>query len=655
MRNRFIMIGILLLLFLNLNGQEKLSVNHDEEKVFLSSEMQRYEKLFHSNSISSFSSVWFDVTYYNLNLSINTDPQYISGVVTVEGICGQNPDTTLVLDLMNSLHIDSIRVNGAGSTFHQEMSCFRIDLGYLFSPGDKLTVEIFYGGVPGSSGFGSFAYDSHSGIPWIWSLSEPYGARDWWPCKDHPSDKADSADIIVTCDSLFKVGSNGKLISVKDNGDGTKTHHWQERYPIATYLISVAITNYEQFSNWFHYSPTDSMEVLNYVLPEHLTTAMENLPLTIGMLKIFSDLFGLYPFINEKYGHSDFKRGGAMEHQTMTSTTTYSETVIAHELAHQWFGDMITCRTWPDLWLNEGFAQYSTALYLEKKYGVSAYWNYMRNQLSNARLAVGSVYVKDTAVVRDLFDGRLVYSKGASVLHMLRHVLGDTVFFNSMYEYANHSSLKYGTAETKDFRPVCENVSGKDLGYFFDEWIYGENFPHYTFNWKIDNAQNDNVVSVSIAQTADRINPAFFTMPIDIKLIGEGWDTTVTVFNNSSEQIFYIPVSHTITEVQFDPGEWILRNILEEIYPDLSLSQNYPNPFKVSTRIDYRVPNRTRVKLVVYNILGQEVVTLCDEVKTMGNYTAFWNAGGFPAGIYFYRLQTSNKQVTGKMVLISSY
>jgi len=655
MRNRFIMVGILLLFFLNLNGQEKLSVNQDEEKVFISSEMQRYEKLFHSNSISSFSSVWFDVTYYNLNLSINTDPQYISGVVTVEGVCGQNPDTTLVLDLMNGLHIDSIRVNGAGSTFHQETSWFRIDLGYLFSPGDKLTVKIFYGGIPGNSGFGSFAFDSHSGIPWIWSLSEPYGARDWWPCKDHPSDKADSADIIVTCDSLFKVGSNGKLILVKDNGDGTKTHHWQERYPIATYLISVAITNYEQFSNWFHYSPTDSMEVLNYVLPEHLTTAMENLPLTIGMLKIFSDLFGLYPFINEKYGHSDFKRGGAMEHQTMTSTTTYSETVIAHELAHQWFGDMITCRTWPDLWLNEGFAQYSTALYLEKKYGVSAYWNYMRNQLSNARLAVGSVYVKDTAVVRDLFDGRLVYSKGASVLHMLRHVLGDTVFFNSMYEYANHSSLKYGTAETKDFRSVCENVSVKDLGYFFDEWIYGENFPHYTFNWKIDNAQNDNVVSVSIAQTADRINPAFFTMPIDIKLIGEGWDTTVTVFNNSSEQIFYIPVSHTITEVQFDPGEWILRNILEEIYPDLSLSQNYPNPFKVSTRIDYRVPNRTRVKLVVYNILGQEVVTLCDEVKTMGNYTAFWNAGGFPAGIYFYRLQTSNKQVTGKMVLISSY
>jgi aminopeptidase N len=655
MKKRFIMVGILLLFFLNLNGQEKLSDNQEEEKIFISSEMQRYEKLLHSNSISSYSSVWFDVSYYNLNLSINTNPQYISGIVTIVGICGQNPDTMLVLDLMNSLHIDSIKVNGAGSTFRQETSWFLIDLGYLFSLGDKLTVEIFYGGIPGSSGFGSFAFDSHSGIPWVWSLSEPYGARDWWPCKDHPSDKADSADIIVTCDSVFKVGSNGKLISVQDNGDGTKTHHWQERYPIATYLISVAITNYEQFSNWFYYTPADSMEVLNYVLPEHLTAAIENLPLTIGMLKIFSDMYGLYPFINEKYGHSDFKRGGAMEHQTMTSTTTYSETVIAHELAHQWFGDMITCKTWPDLWLNEGFAQYSTALYLEKKYSESAYWNYMRNQLSNARLAVGSVYVNDTAVVRDLFDGRLVYSKGASVLHMLRHVLGDTVFFNSMYEYANHSSLKYGNAETKDFRSVCENVSGKDLGYFFDEWVYGENFPHYTFSWKIDQAQNDNVVSVSIAQPAGRINPAFFTMPIDIKLIGKGWDTTVTVFNNSLEQIFYIPVSHAITEVQFDPGEWILRNILEEIYPAFSLSQNYPNPFEVSTRIDYCVPSRTRVKLVVYNILGQAVVTLCDEVKTMGNYTAFWNAAGLPAGVYFYRLQTSNKQVTGKMVLISSY
>ncbi len=626
-----------------------------QEKELFQSEINQHEKHLSIQKQNSIASSWFDVTYYGLNLTVITSPQHLKGIVTIEGICREPVSTILTFDLMNSLHVDSVKVDGILYTFVQQPASLDVNLDVIYPADMKLKIEIYYQGLPVGTGFGSFMFGMHSDVPWVWSLSEPYGARDWFPCKDHPSDKADSADITVTCDSSFKVGSNGKLFAVINNGDGTKTHYWQERYPIASYLISIAITNYQQFSNWFHYSPTDSMEILNYVIPERLSSALSELPKTIDMLKIFSDLFGLYPFIKEKYGHADFGRGGAMEHQTMTSTTTYEENTIAHELAHQWFGDMITCRTWSDLWLNEGFAQYATALYLEKKYGEREYWNYMRNQLSNARLAVGSVYVKDTAVVRNLFDGRLVYSKGASVLHMLRHVLGDTVFFNSMYEYANHTSLKYGTAETKDFRSVCEYVSGKDLGYFFDEWIYGENFPHYSLGWHVDNAQSQNTIAVTIKQTMNTTNLAFFTMPIDLKLIGEGWDTTVTVFNNSTEQIFYVPVSHTVTEVQLDPGEWILRNILEEIYSDFSLSQNYPNPFKVSTRIDYHVPSRTRVKLVVYNVLGQKVVTLCDEVKTMGNYTAVWNAGGFPSGVYFYRMQTSNKQVTGKMVLISPY
>jgi aminopeptidase N len=654
MKKRFIMVGILLLFFFQLKAQEKYFSISDDEKIMMSSEVQRNQKLMNPVNTSSVASEWLDITYYKLDLSILTAPSLLRGCVTIKGFCRQISDTILVLDLKNTMHIDSIHLNGAINNFYQDTSSFGIKLGYPYSVGDQLTVDVFYGGLPFGTGFGSFMFDEHSGIPWIWSLSEPYGARDWWPCKDHPSDKADSADVIITCDSSFKVGSNGKLVLVNNNGNGTKTYYWHERYPIATYLISVAISNFEQFSNWFHYSTTDSMEVLNYVLPEHLTSAIENLPLTIGMLKIFSDLFGLYPFINEKYGHSDFKRGGAMEHQTMTSTTTYSEPVIAHELAHQWFGDMITCRTWSDLWLNEGFAQYSTALYLEKKYGEASYRNYMKNQLSNARLAVGSVYVSDTSIVRNLFDGNLVYSKGASVLHMLRHVLRDSIFFRSMYEYANSPSLRYGNASGADFRSVCERVSGIELGYFFDEWIYGENFPHYSFGWNVDNTQSQHTIAVTIKQIMNTSNPMFFTMPIDLQLIGERWDTTVTVFNNSQEQIFSIPVGRTIRQVQLDPGEWLLRNIFEDIHPDFSLNQNYPNPFNRSTWIDYHIPDRTRVKLVVYNLLGQVVATLVDEVKTMGNYTAFWNASSLPVGVYFYRLQTSKLQVTRKMVLTSS-
>ena len=311
-------------------------------------ESARYRQLFQSSAAGgALADENIDVKYYRLNLTITAAPPYIRGDVSINATSQTSNLMTIHLDLMNSLTIDSVLVGGTKVSFSQQASSVSIRLDHAYSQGETIPSHIFYQGVPGSSGFGSFAFSTHGSMntPWIWSLSEPYGAKDWWPCKDHPSDKADSADMIVTVDSSYKVGSNGRLVSVSVNDTGTVTYHWHEAHPISSYLISVAITNYAAFSNWFHYTPTDSMEVLNYVLPEHLTSAQAQLPVAVTGLGIFSDLFGLYPFIDEKYGHSEFEWGGAMEHQTMTSTGSFSEDIIIHELAHQWFGDMITCRT----------------------------------------------------------------------------------------------------------------------------------------------------------------------------------------------------------------------------------------------------------------------------------------------------------------------
>ena len=310
-----------------------------------------------SMEIETAASSWFDVTYYRLALNISTQYNSIKGNVIITGICRDSANT-LTLDLVNQMHIDSVLVNGQTMPFTQSSDWFDISLGRSYSIGEILSVDVFYEGGPISTEFGSFVFDSHSGVPWVHSLSEPYGAKDWWPCKNDPSDKADSADIIITCDSTFKVGSEGTLVSVVNNGNGTSTCHWKELYPIASYLISVAITNYIQFSNWYRYSATDSMEILNYILPEHDSTAIQSLPRVVNMLAIYSNMYGLYPFIKEKYGHAEISGGSSMEHQTMTSITSFDEDMLSHELAHQWFGDMITCRTWSDLWLNEGFAQY---------------------------------------------------------------------------------------------------------------------------------------------------------------------------------------------------------------------------------------------------------------------------------------------------------
>ena len=282
---------------------------HAEEKSFRAAEIEHYKALFRRSAAEVTSGVNIHPTYYQLVLGITTTPQYLRGDVTMKAVSRQNGVGTITLDLMNNLTIDSVKVAGSRAAFVRHPSTFDVTLDRTYSTGDVMTVETFYQGKPGSSGFGSFSFTSHGSTPWVWTLSEPYGAKDWWPCKDHPNDKPDSTDVIVTCDSSFRVGSNGLLVSLVNNGDGTKTHHWRERYPIATYLVSIALTNYAQFSNWFKYSPTDSMEVLNYVLPEDLSSALANLPYAVTGLGIFSDLFGLYPFIREKYGHSEFNWG----------------------------------------------------------------------------------------------------------------------------------------------------------------------------------------------------------------------------------------------------------------------------------------------------------------------------------------------------------
>jgi len=612
------------------------------ENDIVQAEIQRYQNLYHSYNVKSSASVWFDATYYSLNLRISTSPFNLSGIVTIRGTCLQDGPQLLSLDLTNTMHIDSVEVNGKPAAFYQQPSSFTVSLDSSYHAGDVITMSVSYGGVPQATGMGSFVLDSHSGTPWVWSLSEPYGARDWWPCKDEPGDKADSVDVIVTADSSYKVGSNGRLVSIVTNPDGTKTTHWKELYPIATYLVSVAITNFAEFTNWFRYSPTDSLEVLNYVLPESLSAAQTQLPRVVDGLGIFSGLFGLYPFVKEKYGHSEFG-SGAMEHQTMTSTSTFDEDVIIHELAHQWFGDMITCASWSHLWLNEGFATYCTALYREMKYGTASYFNFMIPQMDLAKTAMGSVFAVDTGDVRQLFNGPRVYSKGASALHMLRHVLGDSVFFRSMRAYANRPSLRFRTATTEDLRVVFEETSGKDLGYFFDEWIYGESYPHYLYSWDVKDSSGMKRVTVTVNQSTGTTNPSSFIMPVDFKIIGGPWDSTVTVIDSLPVQVFSFSTRQPVDSVQFDPGDWILKSLIEvpavPVPSEFVLSQNYPNPFNSSTFIPYTLPLRANVQLSIFNVLGERVAVLESGTQFRGPHVSQWNPGGVASGIYFYELK----------------
>ncbi len=632
-------------------AQKSIDEFFKEEKGIIAHERQRYDKLLHTQTSLSLASNWFDVSFYQLNLKITAIPEYLKGSVDIKGICLSDSASVLTLDLSSPMFVDSIVMNHHVVPFVRDPASFTVILDRVYLRDETISLKVYYQGHPASTGFGSFMFGSHEGVPWIWSLSEPYGAKDWWPCKDNPADKADSADIIITCDSTLKAGSNGALVDQINNNDGTATYVWKERYPIATYLVSVAITNYAHFSNWFRYSQVDSMEILNYVLPEYLASAQASLPKTVDMLEIFSGMFGLYPFVKEKYGHADFGWGGAMEHQTMTSTTTYNEGVIAHELAHQWFGDLITCRTWQHLWLNEGFAQYATALYFEREYGEQSYWNYMNQQLINAKFANGPLFVEDTSNISNLFNGSRVYAKGAVVLHMLRHLLGDSVFFKVLYAYATDPELKYSSASTEDFQRICEKVSGRALEYFFSEWIYGEQYPRYDWYWTVNDSAGISIVTLSINQWTGTSHPLFFTMPLDIRISYQGKDTMITVVNDAQYEEFTFPLQFSPDSLSLDPFNWILKEShhltdVQEINSNVpalfSLSQNYPNPFNNNTIIRYTLAGESKVTLRIMNLLGENVDLLVDGLKGPGEQTVSWDASSVPSGVYFYRLNATS-------------
>ena len=406
-------------------------------------ELRESEKL-HSN-FNTFSFITaptpnqrlFDVTSYQLDLDLDPDQYLLQGAVTITAKSLTANLNHIEIDFYHVLSVDSIKQNGSHTTIDHRNSLLYISLKNPANNGDSFTVTIYYHGNPQEGTYRSFGWSDHGSYnaPVIWTLSEPYGSPVWWPCKDDPKDKADSVYINAAVPFDLIVASNGKLRDVTRTNDGF-IYHWQTHYPISTYLVSLAISNYEQFSDWYAYSDTDSMEVAFYVYPEHLNAAKEDLGVTVEMLEFYSSVFGEYPFIDEKYGMAIFPWSGGMEHQTITSYgsgliwgTHRYDFINAHELAHQWFGDCITMRHWSHIWLNEGFASYAEALWFEHLGGKEVYHDYVDRWDYNP--LNGTLFVTDSLNDGALFS-RTVYDKGAWVLHMLRGVLGDSLFFQKL-------------------------------------------------------------------------------------------------------------------------------------------------------------------------------------------------------------------------------
>ncbi|HUS00284.1 MAG TPA: M1 family metallopeptidase, partial [Chitinophagaceae bacterium] len=375
-----------------------------------------HERLMNANNVTAASNN-FDVKYYRCEWQVDPAVRFIRGKVTVYFTI-LSASNSISLDLMSSLTTDSVKQGNTTLNHQHANNVLQVNFTNSLAAGKLDSVTIFYNGVPAATGFGSFIKDVHATVPVIWTLSEPYGSRDWWPCKNGLDDKADSIDVIVTHPPQYRAASNGLLQSETLSGLN-KVTHWKHRYPIASYLICMAVTNYSVFNNSVQLGNVN-LPIQTFCYPENLTLFQNNTPLVLNALQYFHNTFGEYPFIKEKYGHVQFNWGGGMEHQTSTFIVSPDESLMAHELAHQWFGDKVTCGSWEDIWLNEGFATHLASMYMEQKYPALIKSNRIIeiNYITSA--AGGSVKVDDTTNVGRIFNGRLSYIKGSHLLYMLR-------------------------------------------------------------------------------------------------------------------------------------------------------------------------------------------------------------------------------------------
>jgi aminopeptidase N len=472
--------------------------------------------------------------------------------------------------------VDSVCMDAVSSISNNDY--ILVNLSGNYNVGDQVEIKIYYHGVPVlANGIKGLRYSTHGyNEPMIATLSTPFLSHYWWPCKDGPQDKADSVYVDITIKDTIINGipliavSNGVLDQVDSSSGISKTFKWKHRYPIVPYYVMAAISTYRTIEQTY-YGTYSTFPLTYYVFDESYTSALMGVPEMPQALDRFIELFGDYPFKNEKYGMTELSFYSAIENQTNTITRYFSSfdfLISVHELAHQWFGDMITCKDWHHAWMNEGFASYSEALYVEYFYGFETYMNYMN---SFTFYSPGTLYLTLDSDPFNIFQG-IIYDKGAYVLHMLRGVLGDPVFFDCIYTYATSDQCKYGHATTENFRQICETISGQNLQYFFDQWIYDQYYPKYKFKFLSEPLNQTTALTICQKQVLNGWRPVF-KMPLQIKFqFSNGTDTLLTVMNEEENQTYYFNFVDSVVNVTIDPNNWALKTVSFD--PSINVSMN---------------------------------------------------------------------------------
>jgi aminopeptidase N len=609
----------------------------------------------------------FDVLKYTLDLDLYANhtspfPKSFSASVIVD-FRVDSALNTIKLNAENfSLIIDSVTLSGASFTHSGNMLTIQLDNTY--QPGEQVSVKIFYR----HKNVTDNAFYCSNGF--VFTDCEPEGARRWFPCWDKPSDKA-LVELTAKVKSNVKLGSNGHLADSTLSGN-TLTYHWVSNHPVATYLVVISSrVNYNlNIIYWKKQSnPNDSIPMRFYFNPgEDPGAVMAIMP---EMTDWFSENFCEHPFDKNGFAtlNSDFSWGG-MENQTLTSLCPgcWEEGLAAHEFAHQWFGDMITCATWADIWLNEGFATWSEPFWFEYKYGYEAYKNEINNNANyylsaNPGWAISDPdWAVNTPSANVLFNYAITYTKGACVLHQLRYVLGDSLFFEVLNAYSTDPDIQYKSATIPDFIAKVNEVTGEDYNWYFDQWIYQPNHPLYKNTYNFENLGN-NQWKVNFFTQQIQTNAGFFKMPIEIEVrFADGSDTTFRFMNDVNGQSFYWIVEKQPVMVFFDAKKQIVLKGASTIVgvPDPSMIPQdnvtfecFPNPVNETATLRFYLPGAAQTDLTLHDPAGRIVMRVAGDYLDAGNHEFTLNGSLLSQGIYIGILKAGNVTRQIKVNIIS--
>jgi len=612
----------------------------------------------------------FDVLNYNITLSIDFDNQVIYGDTRVTAVSEQADLSSISLDL-TVLAVDAV-LSGSGDTLEYVYNdpVLAVNLSESYAAGDTFLVRVIYHGRPGnegSGGFGGFWFDGAPMMAYQMGVGlradPPSMGKYWFPCWDAPCDKA-TADYTITVPGTGKkVVCNGVLVSATvDTLAGTATYVWSETHQIAPHLMTVHARRYTELVDstysWIHY----------WVYPPDADAAKIHFQNVDIMMDSFIQRYGAYPF--STFGYAMATKGD-MEHQTCVTHNAMTvrpdhtyDWLLAHEMAHQWWGDCVSVNDWRDIWLSEGFATYSEAVFWEYAYGMPAYRDYMQLNLMGPVLASPENF--------PIYDpnylwGTTVYEKGGCVLHMLRGVVGDSAFFASLAAY--RQAHEYVSAVTSEFQQVVETASGQDLDWFFNQWIYDTGWPEYDYSWQALQQGGQFALNLVIDQV--QTEGPIFTMPVEVKITTTAGDSLVTLWVDQAHQVFDLILAAEPTAVALDPDNWILNKAQEvphagvggeigrdgAVAADLRLEQNAPNPFGRNTTIGYCVPRPQHARLDVYSATGRKVICLVDSNVARGWGQVVWNGQDtqgkrVACGTYFCRLTSADGIRIVRMTLL---